>query len=161
MSNSTLTSRVKAARRAIGDDGARQRLIATLHGVGYRFVGDVTEPAVDPVVGASAPLEEGAPEGRSQEIRYCRSEDGVEIAYATSGAGPPLVKAANWLTNLDLEWESPVWPHWIQFFSVDTACSATTSVAAGCPTGTWSPLASALGGRPRAVVDAAGSSASR
>ena len=41
VSDSTLTSRVKAARRAIGDDGARQRLIATVHGVGYRFVGDV------------------------------------------------------------------------------------------------------------------------
>jgi DNA-binding winged helix-turn-helix (wHTH) protein len=87
VSDSTLTSRVKAARRAIGDDGARQRLIATVHGVGYRFVGDVTEPAVDPVVGASAPPEERAAEGRSQEIRYGRSEDGVEIAYATSGPG--------------------------------------------------------------------------
>ena len=54
VSDSTLTSRVKAARRAIGDDGARQRLIATVHGVGYRFVGEVTEAAVDPVVGARA-----------------------------------------------------------------------------------------------------------
>ena len=43
VSDSTLTSRVKAARRAIGDDGASQRLIATVHGVGYRFVGEVTE----------------------------------------------------------------------------------------------------------------------
>ncbi len=43
VSDSTLTSRVKAARRAIGDDGASQRLIATVHGVGYRFVGEVAE----------------------------------------------------------------------------------------------------------------------
>jgi pimeloyl-ACP methyl ester carboxylesterase/DNA-binding winged helix-turn-helix (wHTH) protein len=109
VSDSTLTSRVKAARRAIGDDGASQRLIATVHGVGYRFVGEVTEPAAE--------REDRAPEGRSQEIRYCRSEDGVQIAYATSGAGPPLVKAANWLTNLDLEWESPIWSHWIDALS--------------------------------------------
>ena len=47
VSDSTLTSRVKAARRAIGDDGASQRLIATVHGVGYRFVGEVTEPAAE------------------------------------------------------------------------------------------------------------------
>jgi DNA-binding winged helix-turn-helix (wHTH) protein len=45
VSDSTLCSRVKAARRAIGDNGASQRLIATVHGVGYRFVGDAAEPA--------------------------------------------------------------------------------------------------------------------
>ena len=37
VSDSTLTSRIKAARRAVGDDGASQRLIATVHGVGYRI----------------------------------------------------------------------------------------------------------------------------
>jgi pimeloyl-ACP methyl ester carboxylesterase len=109
VSDSTLTSRIKAARRAIGDDGASQRLIATVHGVGYRFVGEVAE--------ATGPGEERAAEGRSQEIRYSHSADGVQIAYATSGAGPPLVKAANWLTNLDLEWESPIWSHWIDALS--------------------------------------------
>ena len=35
------------------------------------------------------------------------------LAYATSGAGPPLVKAANWLSHLDYDWESPVWRHWL------------------------------------------------
>jgi pimeloyl-ACP methyl ester carboxylesterase/DNA-binding winged helix-turn-helix (wHTH) protein len=111
VSDSTLTSRVKAARRAIGDDGASQRLIATVHGVGYRFVGNVEEPT-SPEAGVEA-----LAGPRSQEIRYCCSEDGVRIAYATSGSGPPLVKAANWLTNLDLEWESPIWSHWIDALS--------------------------------------------
>jgi pimeloyl-ACP methyl ester carboxylesterase len=41
------------------------------------------------------------------------SPDGVRVAYAVSGSGPPLVKAANWLTNLDLEWSSPIWAHWL------------------------------------------------
>jgi pimeloyl-ACP methyl ester carboxylesterase/DNA-binding winged helix-turn-helix (wHTH) protein len=111
VSDSTLTSRVKAARRAIGDDGTSQRLIATVHGVGYRFVGEVEEPASPQIAGE----EHAGP--RSQEIRYCCSEDGVRIAYATSGSGPPLVKAANWLTNLDLEWESTIWAHWIDALS--------------------------------------------
>jgi len=31
--------------------------------------------------------------------------------------GRSLVNAANWLTHLEYEWESPVWKHWIQFFS--------------------------------------------
>ena len=64
VSDSTLTSRVKAARRAIGDDGASQRLIATVHGVGYRFVGEVTEPAADPVAGAGARRGPGPNGGR-------------------------------------------------------------------------------------------------
>ena len=28
-----------------------------------------------------------------------------------------LIKAANWMTHLDYEWESPVWRHWIRFFT--------------------------------------------
>ncbi len=45
----------------------------------------------------------------SQDIRFCLSTDGVRIAYATVGSGPPLVKAANWLNHLEFDWESPVW----------------------------------------------------
>ncbi len=46
-----------------------------------------------------------------QQIRFCTTADGVRIAYATVGEGPPLVKAANWLTHLEFDWESPVWRH--------------------------------------------------
>jgi pimeloyl-ACP methyl ester carboxylesterase/DNA-binding CsgD family transcriptional regulator len=28
-----------------------------------------------------------------------------------------MIKAANWLTHLEYEWESPVWRHWLRFFS--------------------------------------------
>jgi pimeloyl-ACP methyl ester carboxylesterase/predicted Ser/Thr protein kinase len=44
-----------------------------------------------------------------QDIRFCTAPDGVRIAYATSGEGPPLVKTANWLTHLEYDWESPIW----------------------------------------------------
>lgn len=47
-----------------------------------------------------------------QQIRFCRSQDGTRIAYATSGSGPPLVYVANWLTHLKLDWNSPLWSHW-------------------------------------------------
>ena len=43
VSDSALTTRINAARRAIGDDGRHQRLIRTLHGKGFRFVGKVQE----------------------------------------------------------------------------------------------------------------------
>lgn len=48
-----------------------------------------------------------------QQIRFCISPDGIRIAYATSGEGPPLVKAANWLSHLEFDWNSPVWRHWL------------------------------------------------
>jgi class 3 adenylate cyclase/pimeloyl-ACP methyl ester carboxylesterase len=44
-----------------------------------------------------------------QDIRFCTAADGVRIAYATVGEGPPVVKAANWLNHLEYDWESPVW----------------------------------------------------
>jgi pimeloyl-ACP methyl ester carboxylesterase len=48
-----------------------------------------------------------------QIIRFCTGDDGTRIAYAESGEGPPLVKAANWLTHLEFDWNSPVWRHWL------------------------------------------------
>jgi pimeloyl-ACP methyl ester carboxylesterase/DNA-binding CsgD family transcriptional regulator len=53
----------------------------------------------------------------SQRIRYLRASDGVRLAWAEAGTGPTLVKAANWLTHLEYEWESPIWRHWMRFFS--------------------------------------------
>jgi serine/threonine protein kinase/pimeloyl-ACP methyl ester carboxylesterase len=52
-----------------------------------------------------------------QQIRFCTSSDGVRIAYATVGSGPPLVKAANWLSHLEFDSRSPVWRHWIRELS--------------------------------------------
>jgi pimeloyl-ACP methyl ester carboxylesterase len=49
----------------------------------------------------------------SQQIRFCLSTGGTRIAYATSGIGPPLISAANWLTHLEEEIKSPVWLHWL------------------------------------------------
>jgi pimeloyl-ACP methyl ester carboxylesterase len=45
----------------------------------------------------------------AQDIRFCKAFDGVSIAYATVGTGPPLVKTANWMNHLEHDWESPVW----------------------------------------------------
>ncbi len=44
-----------------------------------------------------------------QKIGFCEGRDSVTIAYATVGQGPPLVKAANWLNHLELDWQSPIW----------------------------------------------------
>lgn len=43
----------------------------------------------------------------------------MRLAYATVGSGPPLVKAPNWLSHLEYEWQSPIWRHWIEGLSRD------------------------------------------
>lgn len=115
VSDSTLTSRIKAARRVVGDDGAAQSVIKTVHGRGYRWIADVGVEAEDGLPEAAA-KHVPQPEARvlEQQIRFCQAADGVRIAYATVGEGPPLVRAAHWITHLDYDWYSPVWRHWIE-----------------------------------------------
>ncbi len=42
-----------------------------------------------------------------REIRYCTTRDGVSIAYAVSGAGPPLVHVPPGPSHLQLAWSQP------------------------------------------------------
>ncbi len=53
----------------------------------------------------------------SQDIRFCTSRDGVSLAYAVSGRGPPLVKTANWLSHLEFDWETSFWRPWLDELS--------------------------------------------
>src|SRR5918994_680968 len=48
-----------------------------------------------------------------QDIRFARSADGVGIAYAVHGSGPPLLVDGCWLSHLQFDWQSPVWRHWL------------------------------------------------
>lgn len=107
-----LTSRIKAVRRALGDTGESQRYIRTVRGRGYQFVGSLRVQAAQP------PPPEPAPEVPRQHIAFTRGADGVRLAYAVSGDGPPLVRAANWMTHLGYDIESPVWRHWVRDMSV-------------------------------------------
>ncbi len=52
-----------------------------------------------------------------QTARYVHTSDGLRLAWAESGSGPPLVRAATWLTHLEYDLDSPVWMHWMSFFS--------------------------------------------
>jgi len=103
VSDSTLDSRINAVRKAMGDSGERQQYVRTIARKGFRFVGDIKS--------ASAPGPAAAPPQSTlnQEVRFCTASDGVRIAYALAGQGPPLVKAANWLNHLEYDWQSPIW----------------------------------------------------
>jgi pimeloyl-ACP methyl ester carboxylesterase/DNA-binding winged helix-turn-helix (wHTH) protein len=106
VTNSALTRCVKELRSALDDDGKRQAVIRTVHGRGYRFVAALDRDGPAEV----APTTTRA--RTEQEIRFCRAHDGTRLAYATAGDGPPLVKAANWLSHLEDDWDSAVWRHW-------------------------------------------------
>jgi pimeloyl-ACP methyl ester carboxylesterase/DNA-binding CsgD family transcriptional regulator len=49
----------------------------------------------------------------TQQIRFCTSRDGTRIAYAICGSGPMLMRAPHWMSSINLEWDSPVWSHWL------------------------------------------------
>jgi pimeloyl-ACP methyl ester carboxylesterase len=113
VSDATLTSRINAARRAIGDTGKEQRFIRTVPRRGFRFVGEVREHADDKGNFGPVPSSVGPPVTPDapvkQQIRFCRTSDGLHLAFSTVGSGPPLVKTANWLNHLEFDWQSPVW----------------------------------------------------
>jgi pimeloyl-ACP methyl ester carboxylesterase/DNA-binding winged helix-turn-helix (wHTH) protein len=106
-----LNHNISILRKALGEQATGQTYIETVPRVGYRFVAPVTEIARAREPQAASELEG---ERSRQEIRFCVTRDAVSIAYAKTGAGYPLVKAANWLNHLDFEWESPVWRHWLR-----------------------------------------------
>ena len=106
-----LNHNVSVLRKTLGEKATGQLYIETVPRVGYRFAAPVD--LVEPPTAAFAA---SAVKGR-QEIRYCTTSDGVRLAFATTGSGPPLVKASNWLTHLDFEWESPIWRHWYSALS--------------------------------------------
>ncbi|MGH6742487.1 MAG: alpha/beta fold hydrolase, partial [Bradyrhizobium sp.] len=53
----------------------------------------------------------------NQDIRFCTTTDGVRLAYAVSGEGPPLVMPATWLSHLEHQWNSLAWRHWLETLS--------------------------------------------
>jgi DNA-binding winged helix-turn-helix (wHTH) protein/pimeloyl-ACP methyl ester carboxylesterase len=106
-----LNHNISILRKALGEQATGQTYIETVPRVGYRFVASVTEIASAPEPQKASGI--AGQRGR-QEIRFCITRDDVSIAYATTGAGYPLVKAANWLNHLDFEWDSPVWRHWVR-----------------------------------------------
>jgi pimeloyl-ACP methyl ester carboxylesterase/DNA-binding CsgD family transcriptional regulator len=42
-----------------------------------------------------------------------RAADGIRLAYAVHGSGPPLIVVSCWLSHLQHDWESPVWRHFL------------------------------------------------
>ncbi len=111
ISEAALTSRLMAARRALGDSGREQRYIKTIHGRGYRFTANVTvapvrrQPPGDGLhVPSPVPREPQADTTDTPEVRFASTADGYNIAYSISGSGPPLFRVLGWFGHLEMEW---------------------------------------------------------
>ncbi|MDP9220802.1 MAG: alpha/beta fold hydrolase, partial [Actinomycetota bacterium] len=108
VTEAAVTSRIKQVRRALGDDGQTQRLIRTLHGRGYRFVGTI-DSAASPV---APPADAAAPPSVSP-VRYTTS-DGLQIAYQVSGTGDlDIVLVAGFISHLEIDWVDPRHAHFL------------------------------------------------
>ena len=88
VSEATLSSRINAARRAIGDTGERQAYIRTVPRKGFLFAGNIVRTksgeSASQVSSASSPAEiDGI--ASKQKITFCRTPDGVNLAVATVG----------------------------------------------------------------------------
>ena len=46
-----------------------------------------------------------------ERVRFCRGLDGVRIAYAVHGTGPPLILGKNWISHLQYDWDDPMLGH--------------------------------------------------
>ncbi len=95
------------------DAGARAdayRRLASEAGIRGDLTADIADARPD---APPAPASPPAPV-RHQKIGFCTTPDGVRLAHATVGSGKPLIKAANWLNHLELDWESPIWARTFQ-----------------------------------------------
>jgi DNA-binding winged helix-turn-helix (wHTH) protein len=91
VSETAVTSRIKQARQAIGDDGKAQRLIRTVHGRGYRFVGSAREAVP-------------APARQYESVHYAVS-DCLQIAYQVTERGDrDIVLVAGFVSHPELDW---------------------------------------------------------
>jgi pimeloyl-ACP methyl ester carboxylesterase/DNA-binding winged helix-turn-helix (wHTH) protein len=99
------------ARDALGDE----EKLRTIRGVGYQLAAEVSVEAQGPepmgAPGQDAPMRTAS----TQEICFCRTIDGVNVAWASIGRGPALVRALGWFSNLEYEW---AWPHARNFWEM-------------------------------------------
>lgn len=72
-----------------------------------------------------------------QRIHFCNAKDNTKIAYAVTGNGYPVVRAAHYLSHLEFDFESPVWRHWIRELSKHNTYIRYDE--RGCGLSDWNP----------------------
>jgi len=108
VSEAAVTSRIKQARRALGDDGQSQRIIKTLHGRGYRFVAPLGELSAATQADSLTPPPSAPSDRRRPLPVHYTTSDSLSIAYQLSGEGDQdLVLISGFVSHLDHDWYDP------------------------------------------------------
>ncbi len=101
VSDSAISARIAAARKAVGDDGKRQAIIRTVARRGIQFVADVDAGR------QSAGSHSKPTETEKLRIRYATADDGAMLAYSMHSDGSPLLRSAYFPGHLEMEWNEP------------------------------------------------------
>lgn len=138
VSESALTTRIKAVRRALGDDGRTQRMIETTRGRGYRFIAPIDgESAAAPlrpvaVVRNNLPIERTELFGRDAEItQICELVDSHRLVtlLGIGGTGKTRLAVATAVDRSD-DYDDGVWfVDLVPATSIDEAAEAVASAA--------------------------------
>ena len=112
VSESSISARTNAARTAVGDTGKEQAIIKTITRRGLQLVAPVSKQANE----KSNPNQIS---GDRQRVRFAKSNDGTKLAYASSGAGPKILRAGHFLTHLDVDLKSMIWRPYLDALGQD------------------------------------------
>ena len=129
------------SRRLIGREREAVDLARNLTGA-FREAGLSPPEFLASLAPAATPEAAGAElatpaEAPHQAIRFARADDGITIAWASVGnpSNPPLLKAANWLSHLELDWEAPIWSP--LFRELARSCHLVRYDERGCGLSDW------------------------
>lgn len=104
VSESAISARIAAARKAVGDDGKAQRVIQTVSRRGLRFVADLCDGGE---ATPQKPAVTAAPSDTPPRTRFARAADGTTLAYSVTGSGPPLVLVPYFPSDMNTAWSIP------------------------------------------------------
>ncbi|MBS0123181.1 alpha/beta fold hydrolase [Thetidibacter halocola] len=106
VSESAISARIAAVRKAVGDDGKTQAVIRTVARRGLQMVAEVhdaAEPATPPAPQAQPPRTTAAP-----HVRYTRNGEGHTLAWTATGTGPPVLRIGAPFINIVQQWTFPL-----------------------------------------------------
>ncbi|MDU8911147.1 alpha/beta fold hydrolase [Aestuariicoccus sp. MJ-SS9] len=99
VSESAISARIAAARKAVGDDGKAQKVIRTVARRGLQMVAEIAYPTDAAPNGTSQPKPVTPP-----RVRYTSNPRGQMLAYTLFGTGPPVLNVSFFARSIEREW---------------------------------------------------------
>jgi DNA-binding winged helix-turn-helix (wHTH) protein len=125
VTDDALVQCVSDIRQALSDEA--HRIIKTVPRRGYLVAAET----------CTGSQREQVPAYPTQNIKFCRTRDGVHIAMACMGRGLPLVRTATWFNHLEYDWQSPLRRHFFEFSWSVSSWSGMTDAEAASLTATY------------------------